>query len=307
MLIVSMLIVLLPFAEGQIVNGDGGCNCTFDDNIWYNGNNVYEATSAQAYFWEICSGSATINGLNTGKSVSIKCNEDGMSILRVTRFINGECISSCKPIICKNGMCDPPPCCNKLDTACINIYVEETPQACETVGGSIDENCLPECVDSVVWRIRVGSIDTTITSTIAPDYVFSWGFPQTNFNNHYLVVSATIYCCNGNTCQGTAPRYLLRCGYGGPQKLAGGSTSISLANYMIYPNPVKQGGIINVKNWLNVGNNATIEIIDINGNVLQTSSAKEGVIKLRPSISSGHYLMRIIKSNSVVIIKIYVD
>lgn len=67
------------------------------NHITNNGDNTFTATAgAQAYFWRICSGTATIVGLNTNQSVTVSGTIGTTSKIMVTRFINGNCYESCE-------------------------------------------------------------------------------------------------------------------------------------------------------------------------------------------------------------------
>ena len=64
------------------------------NNITYSGNGIFTSSDAQAYFWEICEGNAFINGSNTGQTVKVSCRTKFK--IKVTRFVNGNCIESCE-------------------------------------------------------------------------------------------------------------------------------------------------------------------------------------------------------------------
>lgn len=83
-------------------------DCSDDANvITYNGNGTFTASTAQAYFWEICEGDATIVGSNTLRTITVNCNSTGPFKVKVTRFTNGNCIESCEAYRCSNGVIDP--------------------------------------------------------------------------------------------------------------------------------------------------------------------------------------------------------
>ena len=81
------------------------------DRIENNGDNTFTSDSAQAYYWEICNGSATIVGTNTGQTVTISGTPGSTSSIRLTRFAYGNCYEHCEtftidPIDCNNCSID---------------------------------------------------------------------------------------------------------------------------------------------------------------------------------------------------------
>ncbi|MCP4970963.1 MAG: hypothetical protein GY932_10255, partial [Arcobacter sp.] len=66
------------------------------NNIQDNGNNTFTATYAQAYFWQICSGLATIDGSNTDQDVAVIGTVGNSFKIKLTRFINGKCYEYCE-------------------------------------------------------------------------------------------------------------------------------------------------------------------------------------------------------------------
>ncbi|MEM7187475.1 MAG: T9SS type A sorting domain-containing protein [Bacteroidota bacterium] len=66
------------------------------DYITDNGDNTFTADSAQAYYWQVCNGQATIVGSNTGQTVTIQGTTGSTFSLKVIRFKNGSCIEACE-------------------------------------------------------------------------------------------------------------------------------------------------------------------------------------------------------------------
>jgi len=168
--------------------------CSFDSIISFDGDNIFSAEYAQAYYWEICDGTATISGANTGSSVTINCNSNGNSTLKVTRFENGQCIESCLEFICIGGICNPPECeCGYMLSSCIYLDFEGTPDDCETLFATLSSSCLPDCWESIDWRVKLGGIDQTYYNQGTS---FSWDLPAFGYYNYYAVVTAIIHLEN---------------------------------------------------------------------------------------------------------------
>lgn len=77
--------------------------CNDDDNvIAFIGNDQFEATTAQAYYWEIIDGTdhVEIDGSNTGKTIGVTCLSVGEFTIKVTRFVDGTCIEACETYKC---------------------------------------------------------------------------------------------------------------------------------------------------------------------------------------------------------------
>jgi len=77
----------LIYSQCGLCNNPGGV-------ITNNGNNFFTATTAQEYFWEICSGNANISGSNTGQTVAV--NATGTYTIKVVQFNNGNCTEACE-------------------------------------------------------------------------------------------------------------------------------------------------------------------------------------------------------------------
>ena len=89
----------------QTERGPQCTNCTDpNDYITNNGDNTFTADSAQAYYWEICSGGfgISIYGSNTGQTVTIQGTPGSSFSIKVTRFVNGNCIEACESTTIQN-------------------------------------------------------------------------------------------------------------------------------------------------------------------------------------------------------------
>ena len=92
-LIISLLIGKVSSAQKP--------TCSDKLNVITNIDNTYTAATAQAYYWEIIQGDATITGSNLTRSVEVNCINNGVSsIIKLTRFVNGQCIEACEYLAC---------------------------------------------------------------------------------------------------------------------------------------------------------------------------------------------------------------
>lgn len=115
------LLLVMLFLLGGIISHGQCTNCTDSSNtITQNSNGDFVASSAQAYFWEICEGNATIQGSNTSQTVNVSCSS-GTFKIKVTRFINGNCIEACETYTCggSNG-------CDDYWVAILDEYIDGT-------------------------------------------------------------------------------------------------------------------------------------------------------------------------------------
>lgn len=92
----KILFTFLFFIVFYSNTGAQTCTTCIDSNnsITNNNNNTFTATTAQAYYWEVCSGNATIVGSNTSRTVTVSGTKT--SKIKVTRFLNGNCYESCE-------------------------------------------------------------------------------------------------------------------------------------------------------------------------------------------------------------------
>ncbi|WP_303686093.1 T9SS type A sorting domain-containing protein [Nonlabens dokdonensis] len=87
-----LFIGVTSITYGQCTNCDDPLN-----DITHDGNGTFTAASAQAYYWTIenCNATASIDGANTSRSINVTSTVGSVNV-RLTRFINGECIQSCE-------------------------------------------------------------------------------------------------------------------------------------------------------------------------------------------------------------------
>ncbi len=195
----------------------GSCN-DVGNNINPNGINSFTATSAQAYYWEVCSGNATISGSNTNQTVSINCSSN--YTVKLTRFVNGNCIESCEYSVC-DTVPQPCPTSNNL------YYLNEGGGGLCTTGLAILSGV--SNVNHINWTWALGGYTGSITSTGTTTPIY---YPSGNWNNYYIVIRAQVVFNNGQTCNFVSRSFLLRCGSG-----PGGP--IDYYRTSIYPNPTK--------------------------------------------------------------------
>ena len=116
LLTLLMMLIVTPHLKAQNCS-----NCTFDNQIsisLQNGN-VFATSmiSAQSYFWEMCSGTSTIVGNNLNGTIQI--NFTGLSTLKLVRFKDGICSSTCVDLTSIN--CEPPACSiTELGRVCVS-------------------------------------------------------------------------------------------------------------------------------------------------------------------------------------------
>ena len=179
-----MLLAFFSFNPAFSQCGD----CPHDGDAFHESGNEFSATSAQAYFWEVCAGSAAIIGSNIKQTVTVQCNGDA-STLKVTRFVNGSCEESCVDFICP---VDPPSC---PPESCLEVNYQGNPQVCEFAWIQFDPDCLERyaCNESSIQL----SMDLAGREQIhfPPGQTFgTWNLPPGNWNGTYLSGVATIIC-----------------------------------------------------------------------------------------------------------------
>ncbi len=150
--------------------------------------NYYGATYAQAYYWEVCSGNASIVGSNKNQTVNI--SGTGVVTLKITRFINGVCQESCITATCS-------PSCP--EESCLSFNYQGNPQVCEFAWIQFDEDCFGSCDASSVQlslHVPVGNHHKYFP---VGETQGSWNIPDGNWDGAYLVAQAVIMC-GGQEC-----------------------------------------------------------------------------------------------------------
>lgn len=242
------------FSHGQCVN------CTDNSNIIRNNQNgsFTSTASAQAYYWEICQGSTSIVGSNTGSSVNVSsCN--GSYKIKLTRFVNGDCIEACKTITCGTTLSCP-------QNASIQITTEGNADGDCTGSLAILHGVNPNDIAHVNWSWRLGPRNGGLNGTIVNGTVSAAIFyPMNNWTNYYLVVSAEIVLTDGTVCSIISTRSLLDCGsIGSPF----GFSRRSNSKTSIYPNPTTNHKFsISIQDEMKV---SEIVIKNANGNLVKS-------------------------------------
>ena len=165
------------------------------------GSGSFQATAAQAYYWEICNGNATISGSNTNQTVSV--NASGNYTVKVTRFVNGNCVESCKSASGNTGGGGNCPTSNS-----IHFANEGGGGLCTTGLASLTG---VSNVSNVNWTWALGGYSGTGASngTASPIY-----YPSGNWTNYYIVICAEVTLNDGTVCPKVCRSFLLDCGIG---------------------------------------------------------------------------------------------
>lgn len=266
LLMLCLLFLGTTFGSVQIIhaseNGPSCTNCTDpSNNITNNGDNTFTAANvAQAYFWEICSGGASIVGSNTGATVTVQ--PTGISTgsrIRLTRFVNGKCVESCEIFTF------PPPSCDN----CVTIEVTGNSTGTDCVSAQANLiNCYTN-VASVAWswdlygQCNPGpcTLNTTTTYPFYSSTVDLSSICIDPINYPYLQFFATITYNDGSTCEDW-DQVLLTCdnmnGIGcipGPK----GQPEINIT-----PNPARNGDSLSFSG-IDYKEISSISILDLSG------------------------------------------
>lgn len=305
----KLFLFILLLAQVVVTEINAQCaNCVNDGSIEYPGDNVFIATvDAQAYYWEICEGTATIGGSNTQASVLINCNGDGNSKLRLTRFVDGECIESCIEFACVRGDCeliiDEEECnCFGMNETCLHIMEEGSNKVCETLFASIEEHCLPDCWERIDWEIRHNGVPPQVFMDETPHITYA--IPPETPNNIIIVVTATITLSTGEVCT-LMGAVEVECGpdpggQGGGQRhqpvLDGNAKSNK--DVIIYPNPVEMGKTLSLpaQQLIDV---QSVEILNFKGQLMQSLIPNGKDISINANWTAGIYFLRLQKEDGV--------
>ncbi|WP_431127225.1 T9SS type A sorting domain-containing protein [Flagellimonas flava] len=225
--IVLLCILFSPTAYGQCQNCGDPSN-----SISYNGDGTFSATDAQAYYWEICSGDASIMGSNTDQKVAVSCG-NGVFQLKLVRFTNGSCVETCVSHECENGMIGEgggseggggmgsSGDCPSVDDI---IFSNEAGNGLCATGMATIENL--ENIKSIKWTWALAGHTGTVVTT---GNTASFYYPPGNWTNYYMAVCAEVTLENGTDCIKKCNSFLLDCGGNGGNN----------AKSIMYPNPAK--------------------------------------------------------------------
>jgi len=179
----------------------GQCSTCSDSNnaITDNGNGTFTAASAQEYYWEICIGSAIINGSNTSQTVSVSATTNYR--IKLVRFSGGSCTEACEIINIPTEVCP----------SGVNIFNEGAGGLCTTGLANLLGIGTVNDIDYVKWTWALGGNSGSVDngSTTTPIY-----YPSGDWTNYYLVVCATAVTLSGQTCDKVCNSLLLDCGTG---------------------------------------------------------------------------------------------
>ncbi|MCL6268276.1 T9SS type A sorting domain-containing protein [Flagellimonas myxillae] len=251
-------------------NGFSQCpDCTDTTNsITYKGEGVFSAASAQAYYWEICSGGGVIVGSNTTKQITVSCNMGNFNI-RVVRFLNGNCMVACETFMCDNGMIgeggsegggNPGSSGNCPSVEDIKFSNEAGNGLCAT-GMVTIENL--EKIDYVEWTWALAGHSGTIETKGNSASIY---YPQGDWTNYYLAICAKITFEDGTDCTKKCKSFLLDCG-----KANGGQNSKSI----VFPNPSKNHFTVqSMRKNLKI---VQVEISNTYGMIIQSKKNDEGL------------------------------
>lgn len=248
--------------------------CTDPGNDITRSGSTLTARSAQSYYWEVCSGPATISGSRTGRTVTLNlpvCNAS-TSKVRLVRFINGTCIESCEVVTTPNPSCPP--------SSALFVGNEGAGGLCTTGYASLS-SAYANCVSSVDWTWALGGHSGSAGRTTSTHWV-QINYPSGNWNNYYLVVYAKVTLVNGTVCN-LSKSLLLNCGTG-PTPIQ----QMEVDQASMYPNPIKSNGTLTFKELDGTSNE--VEIFDLNGTSKGIYDIKDKTINIG-SLEPGHYFI----------------
>lgn len=240
-----------------------------EDRIENNGDNTFTADSAQAYFWRICNGTASIVGSNTGQTVTIIGNPGSTSSIRLTRFAYGNCYEHCEvftipvedPIDCNNCGIDIVVQGNTNNSLCTS--------ATATLSGCDNPSSNPIVSVDWSWAMNGTSCYNTypngcpITTSNMFQAIIPIGLITGPLGGyHFLQFYALVTYEDGTTCYVWNQEPLV-CdkNYEDPSPNPKKNESINL-----YPNPIKKGGNL-FFDGIDSKKVANIEVIDLSGNI----------------------------------------
>lgn len=257
------------------------------NNIHVSGDNTFTATSAQAYFWEICDGSATIVGSNTNQNVEVSALGGTTSKIRLTRFNNGNCYEYCEEFTIPQE--DPPEC----DTCFMTMSVDGNTSngtcgdATVTIFGCDQTNN----IQYIEWSYGLAGT----TNPICTGYPYGCPLSGTTIGVTFSVPPFTIYP-EGNLLQVYADVYyndgttmchyyieeLLIC-----EKTGGGG---SLLNINLFPNPSKTGDQITF-DGIDFKNINSIDVLDMSGNLITNTKPSKQSFEIN-NLTQGVYIVK---------------
>lgn len=287
-LFLTSLLLLGITAYSQIQKAPGACGTCNDseNNISHVFGDNYSATIADAYYWEICEGSAVITGSNKNRTISVDCSS-GNFTLKLTQFINGNCVESCETYECGDPICKPSTCLSIVEVEnCIDYQAWM--------------NCNDPTIDHINWFYTISG--SYVHIPFGTSYGNSNGqhaaplaglppAPSGSWDNYNLYVFAEVVYDNGYVCDEIMTYITLDCGG------FSGEKNRTIDRIKITPNP--SNGIIT----LTKASNSKIENLIITnfsgekikyiennfGNEINMSNERDGIYFIRINFSDGSY------------------
>ena len=288
--------VLLFLLTGIVSNAQ--CkNCNDPSNvITQNSNGDFATSSAQAYYWEICEGNATIVGSNTSQTVSVNCSR-GTFKIKVTRFINGDCIEACETYTCDDN-------CNYW-VAILNVDIDGSQSGSGDTIYLLANGNYPQGT-FYSWLI-------TYENGSTQNYEASPQNPRPISASFDMRVSEARVTASYQNCSETVTQ-LFDCAL--PDIDENGNLSPECSNLeggfsrknnvvKVYPNPAKNGQSINISGLDNY-EVEKIDIVDMSGNVVLTEIKKLNSVELG-SLKTGIYFIKISTKQGIIQKKVIVN
>ncbi|EDP72176.1 hypothetical protein FBALC1_13782 [Flavobacteriales bacterium ALC-1] len=296
----TLLLFLLvsTISYGQITIGENnsrGCGTCNDSNndITVIDNDTFRARYAQAYWWEICDGNATIVGSNTSRNVNISGVSGQTSTIKLTRFYNGNCIESCEifTISGSSNTCPPASC---LDIVEVDNCVDYQAWM----------NCNDPTIDYINWYYTISGSYIHVpfwTSGGNPAGQHSAPLslptpPTGSWDNYNLYIYAEVVFDDGEVCDEIYTYITLDCSGNG----TGNQKKMSIS-----PNPAKPSSKITL-NGVEIKDIDNIEVLDIFGNSKMKFKPTYKEFKLE-NLSSGIYFIKIYTSKGIEQKKIIIE
>lgn len=269
------LVLILMFLGVSVYTSAQTCStCADPNNDITRSGSTMTARSAQAYYWEVCSGPATISGSNTSRSITLNlpsCTAS-TSKVRLVRFVNGNCVESCEVVKTANPSCPP--------SSALYVGNEGGGGLCTTGYASLS-SAYANCIAYIDWTWALGGHTGSAGRTTSNHWVPIY-YPSGNWNNYYLVVYAKVTLVNGTVCN-LSKSLLLSCG-SGPTPIQQTETDQT----SMYPNPIKPQGTLTLNDLDAVSKE--VEIFDMHGTSKGTYKVIDNSINIG-NLEPGNYFI----------------
>ncbi|WP_299891047.1 T9SS type A sorting domain-containing protein [uncultured Lacinutrix sp.] len=313
-LLFFLLVSTLTYGQIKIDGGIGGSNscgsCNDSNNdITVVDNDTFRSRYAQAYWWEICAGNATIVGSNTSRNVNISCVSGQTSTIKLTRFYNGNCIESCETFTCAGGGG------GECQASIKDIWCN--------VNNGPNSSLYPTLIDSEVYLSNpfpnsasgyarwnpnylngqqaaggvFGNLAANANNVVFPSQFYVNISAQTTTNPSGFYVPMVVHYVDnvtGAECTVTLnPLIDEPCGSIGPAR-----TSLVKEEIKLYPNPIKKGSQVSFEG-LNINDIELIEVVDFKANILQSLKPKSNSFNVA-KLETGLYFVRFKTKNGII-------